>query len=265
MSFSYKNPLSSTQLNSTESVQRQKVFGTNFSVLQVGGYMEVFNLSDLNFIVPTGTTGLIQFSGNSIPINYSVRSLPFLPDNLTLNSDNISSGRRRLGMLVYVHETNQTYQYQIDNYESLFNAASGSTTESEFGTTVSTSTTGGTAFIDAWLDSSIEGVSGVTRDNARWKVFWGTDWQVTGGTIDYNLLGTLALNSNSGNTINISGFTTVTGGTFATNTLTLKNNLDESIVITGFTSGGGDPAISAITYNDNWGLSNSSTDGSSRI
>src|SRR6056300_560003 len=160
MSFNYKNPLSSSQLSNVESVSREKVIGTNFSVLQVGGYMEVYNLSDLNFTIPEGETGTILFSGNVIPINYSVRTLPFLPDNLNLNSDNISSGRRRLGMLVYVHETNRTYQYQIDDYETYYNAASGSTTESEYGTTVTTSTAGGQAFINLWTGSTIEDVSG---------------------------------------------------------------------------------------------------------
>ena len=157
MSFIYKNPTSTTNLTGSNAVERQKVFGTNFSVLQTGGYMEVYTLDDLKFTVPSGETGLIEFTGNTIPIQYNKRTLGFLPDNLTLNSDNISSGRRRLGMLVYVHESQRTYQYTIPNFETLWDSASGSTTESDNGTTVSTSTTGGTAFIDAWLDSSIEG------------------------------------------------------------------------------------------------------------
>ena len=234
MSFIYKNPTSTTNLTGSNAVERQKVFGTNFSVLQTGGYMEVYTLDDLKFTVPSGETGLIEFTGNTIPIQYNKRTLGFLPDNLTLNSDNISSGRRRLGMLVYVHESQRTYQYTIPNFETLWDSASGSTTESDNGTTVSTSTTGGTAFIDAWLDSSIEGVSGVTRDNARWKVFYGTDWQITGGT-----------------------YTSETG------TLSLENNTGGTINITGFTSGGGDTSISAITYNSSWGLSENLTDGTS--
>ena len=242
MSLIYKNPLSSVQLANVESVQRDDVFGTNFSVLQVGGYMEVYNLSDLDFTVPSEDTGLIQFSGNVIPINYSVRTLPFLPDNLTLNSDNISSGRRRLGMLVYVHETKRTYQYTIDNYDTLWDGASGSTSETEYGTTVSTSTTGGTAFIDAWLDSSIEGVSGVTRDNARWKIFYGTDITVTGGTYN-NTTGTATFTNTTGGTFNVTGFTTgstdtyITGGTYtkATGDLQLTDNLGGTVDITGIT------------------------------
>jgi hypothetical protein len=245
MSLIYKNPISASQLTGAESVARDVNYGTNFSVLQVGGYMEVYTLNDLSFTVPAGQTGTIEYSGNTIPITYSKRALPFLPDSVTLNSDNISSGRRRLGMLVYVHETEQTYQYTIPNYESLWDAASGSTQESDFGTTVTTSTTGGTAFIDAWLDSSIEGVSGVTRDNARWRVFWGTDWQITGGTYNSGT-GTLNLDNNTGGTINVTGFTTgggsdtyITGGTVTYNsqgTLQLSLNDDSNVDITGFTA-----------------------------
>ena len=247
MSLIYKNPTSSTALNSTNSVTRTNTIGTNFSVLQTGGYMELYNLSDLVFTIPEGNTGSIQFSGNSIPVQYSKRSLPFLPDSITLSSDNISSGRRRLGMLVYVHETQQTYQYTIPNYETLWDGASGSTQESDFGTTITTSTTGGEAFVNAWLDSSIEGVSGVTRENARWRIFYGTDWQITGGTYNSGT-GTLSLDNNTGGTINVTGFTTgggsdtyVTGGTYSsgTTTLTLTRNDGNTVDVTGFTSGGG--------------------------
>lgn len=220
MSFTYKNPISSTQITATDSVGREKVFGTNFSVLQTGGYMEVYNLSDLNFTIPDGDTGQIEFTGNTIPVNYSKRTLPFLPDNLTLNSDNISSGRRRLGMLVYVHETQLTYQYTISNFETLWDNASGSTTESDYTTTVSTSTDGGTNFIDAWLDSSVEGQGGVTRENARWKIFYGTDWEITGGTYNSGT-GTLSLDNNTGGTINVTGFTSETYGPMNANVLGL--------------------------------------------
>lgn len=242
MSFIYKNPLTSSQLDSSSSVTRDKVFGTNFSVLQIGGYMEVYTLADLDFTIPEGDTGLIEFTGNTIPINYSKRALSFLPDTINLNSDNISTGRRRLGMLVYVHETNLTYQYTITNYENLWNAASGSTTESDYGTTITTSTTGGTAFIDAWLDSSIEGVSGVTRSNARWRIFYGTDITVTGGTYNSGT-GTLTMTNTTGGTFNVTGFTTgggsdtyVTGGTFSSDTLTLDRNDGNNVNVTGFTS-----------------------------
>lgn len=265
MSFVYKNPISATLLTGTNSVGREKVFGTNFSVLQTGGYMEVYTLDDLAFVVPSGDTGLIEFTGNTIPVNYSKRTLPFLPDTLTLNSDNISSGRRRLGMLVYVHETERTYQYTIPNYETLWNAASGSTTETTYGTNVTTSTPGGVDFINAWLDDSVEGVSGVTRNNARWRVFWGTDWQITGGTYTSET-GTLALNNNTGGTINITGFTSgggtdtyITGGTITYNSegrLRLSLNNDSNVDITGLTSITGATLVgSTLTLSDNLGSS----------
>jgi len=66
--FPYKNPISSEQLNGIQSVERSEVFGTNFSVLSVGGYMEVFNLSDLNYTI--NGLGPIEYSGNSIPIDF---------------------------------------------------------------------------------------------------------------------------------------------------------------------------------------------------
>ena len=242
MSFIYKNPLTSSQLDASSSVARDKVFGTGFSVLQIGGYMEVYTLDDLDFTIPEGETGLIEFTGNTIPINYSKRALAFLPDTVNLNSDNISTGRRRLGMLVYVHETNLTYQYTITNYESLWDGASESITESDYGTTVTTSTPGGTALIDAWLDSSIEGVSGVTRSNARWRIFYGTDITVTGGTYNSGT-GTLTMTNTTGGTFNVTGFTTgggsdtyVTGGTFSSDTLTLDRNDGNNVNVTGFTS-----------------------------
>ncbi len=232
MSLVYKNPISASQLTGAESVTRNVNYGTNFSVLQIGGYMEVYTLNDLSYTVPNGSTGTIEYSGNTIPITYSKRALPFLNDSVTLNSDNISSGRRRLGMLVYVHETQKTYQYTIPNYEDLWDAASGSTQESDFGTTVTTSTTGGTAFIDAWLDDSVEGVSGVTRDNARWRVFWGTDWQITGGTYNSGT-GTLSLDNNTGGTINVTGFTSG-GGTDTTYDLdSVQVGADAAITLVG--------------------------------
>ena len=266
MSFIYKNPLTSSQLDASSSVTRDKVFGTNFSVLQIGGYMEVYTLADLDFTIPEGDTGLIEFTGNTIPINYSKRALAFLPDTVNLNSDNISTGRRRLGMLVYVHETNLTYQYTITNYESLWSGASESITESDYGTTVTTSTTGGAALIDAWLDSSIEGVSGVTRSNARWRIFYGTDITVTGGTYNSGT-GTLTMTNTTGGTFNVTGFTTgggsdtyVTGGTFSSDTLTLDRNDGNNVNVTGFTSINTNIANSNLTLDQSRTLSLNAND-----
>lgn len=244
MSFIYKNPLTSTQIGGENSVARDDYFGTNFSVLQVGGYMEVYYLSDLDYTVPAGDTGPIKFSGNTIPINFTKKTLAFLPDTITLNSDNISSGRRRLGMLVYVHETERTYQYTMDNFETLWVAVSGSAAQSDYGTTIQSNVAGGQNFIDAWLDSSIEGVSGVTRSNARWKIFYGTDITVTGGTYD-NSTGTATFTNTTGGTFNVTGFTTggtgtdtfLTGGTYnkSTGDLDLNQNDGKTVTVTGIT------------------------------
>ena len=71
MAFPYKNPLSSNQLSASNSVVRTSTFGTNFSVLQIGGYMEVYSLSDLIWST-FGASGVIQNSGNTIPIQFTV-------------------------------------------------------------------------------------------------------------------------------------------------------------------------------------------------
>ena len=40
MSFPYKNPITASQLSGSESVTRTATFGTNFSVLQTGGFID---------------------------------------------------------------------------------------------------------------------------------------------------------------------------------------------------------------------------------
>ena len=153
MSFPYKNPISNIQLSGPQTVTNTSVFGTTFSSSLIGGYMEVFNLSDLGYST-YNQTGLITNSGNTIPIHYTVGSNA---NTLTLNSDNISSGRRRLGMLVYVQETNTVYQHTIRNYETLWSALSGLTglsavTFSTFTTPINTRSQVGVDFINNWLD-----------------------------------------------------------------------------------------------------------------
>lgn len=175
MSFNYKNPLSSTQLDGTNSVSRTSVFGTNFSVLQTGGYMEIYHLSGLTFTIPNGSTGLTEYSGNTIPIQFNVSNNVNVPNVLTLNSDNISSGRQRLGMLVYVYENNTTYQLNIRNYDELFASAvtTNDITQTQFGTAVTYSGQGGVSLINAWTANTIDGVGGYTKDDAKWVVYVG--------------------------------------------------------------------------------------------
>jgi hypothetical protein len=216
MSLNYKNPISSTQLDGSNSVSRTSVFGTNFSVLQTGGYMEVYTLNDLYYTIPVGSTGIIEYSGNTIPIQFNISPTPqTVPNILTLNSDNISSGRQRLGMLVYVYENNLTYQLRIRDYDNLWQSANttGDIFETQFGTSVSQLGTGGYQLVNAWTATTIEGVDGYTKDNAKWIIYQGDGGgsTVTGGTTSAGTSGTTAItmtlsanNQTSGVTIDMS-------------------------------------------------------------
>ena len=202
--------------------------------------MEVYTLSDLNWST-YGSSGNIQNSGNTIPIQFTVGGAA---NTLTLNSDNISSGRRRLGMQVFVKETDTVYQYTIPNYDTLWSSLTGLTglsgiNQTDYTTTVNTRSQAGKDFVYDWTGSTIEGVSGVTREDARWRIFWGSDVQITGGTY-YSGITTLDLYNNTGGTVTITGFTgTITGGTYdsGNNTITLNNSDGSDVQITGFTSG----------------------------
>lgn len=207
----YRNPISPVVVNSTVSVNRQSTIGTNFSILSVGGYQEVYNLSDLFYTIPSNTYGYINYSGNSIPINFLKGSgTTSSIDILTLNSDNISSGRKKLGMLVYVYETDQVYQFKINNYDSLWSAATattGTVTINNFGTIVRGDTPQGLAFISGWTGNTVEGVNGVSREDAVWKKLTtggGGGSGITGGTFNINT-GDLDLIS-TGGTVTIPGF-----------------------------------------------------------
>lgn len=273
MSYIYRNPISTQIVPDTLSVTNTTVKGTNFSVFNIGGYMEVWGLDDLNFTDGGAASGPITFSGNVIPVEYTKSpNSNFIANSLTLEGDGISSGRRKLGMLVYVHETKLTYQYVIDDYQTLFDNAEieGSVTSTVDGNSgqiiswtvkdrlnAATPYPDGGTLIDAWLDSSIEGVSGVTRANARWRIFYGTDITVTGGTYSN---GTAIFTNSTGGTFNVTGFTTggtgtdtfLTGGTYtnSTGTLTLDRNDSVTIDITGFTTGTTeDTYVTGVTYN----------------
>jgi hypothetical protein len=208
------------------SVPNGATFGTNFSILQTGGYMEVYNLSGLTYTIPPATTGVIEFSGNSIPIQLVKGSgSAFSPDVLTLNSDNISSGRRKLGMLVYVYETNKLYQFRIDNYDTLWNNATGATgiggntvVISDYGTTVRNNSAAGIAFINAWTASTISGIGGYNDTNASWRILKTGGDSFTGGTVTgaTNFTGGLSANTISATTyqnLPATPFLPLSGGT----------------------------------------------------
>ena len=244
MSFQYKNPVSSILVPGTSSVLRDQDFGTVFSVNIVGGYQEVFYLSDLDWTIPNDILingGPVLYSGNSIPISF-IYNVPYsIPNTLNLNNDGISSGRRRLGMQVYVQETDTVYQYTMTAFTALWNAAElvGSIVDLGGGYEVYDDTPEGAAFIDAWTGSTIEDYNG--GPNSRWQVFWGSDVQITGGTY-FSGTQELDLYNSTGGTITISGFNgTVTGGTYnsGTGTLTLSSSDGSSFDVTGFNTGGG--------------------------
>jgi hypothetical protein len=198
MSFPYKNPLTGQLIDGPVSILRNSVQGTNFAVLGVGGAIQVYNLSDL-YLSFQGTGQQLN-SGNTIPINYTIgTNNTFNPSSITLNSDNISSGRRTLGMLVYVYENDTTYQFNIPNYENLWNAATGQTGTVNIGdytTTVNSTSQEGRDFIDTWTGSTIEGIDS-SRETANWKIY---QIQVTGGTYSSGNT-TLQLFTNTGGTI----------------------------------------------------------------
>lgn len=215
MNFNYKNPVTPLTALGNMSTKRDDVFGTNFSILSTGGYMEVYSLDDLNYTIPSGATGLIKFSGNTIPIQFNKGTgSVFSPDVLTLNSDNFSSGRRRIGMLVYVKEVDQVYQYQVPNFElywSQITGLTGTTVFSNFGTTIKNNTILSDLFIEEWKSSKIEGISGNTRSDSNWIKYYGTTLAVTGGSFN-SLTNILTLNNITGGSVFISGFTSFTGG-----------------------------------------------------
>jgi hypothetical protein len=253
--LNYKNPLSPLIALGSQTSQRTSTFGTTFSVLNTGGFMEVYTLNDLIYSIPSGSNGDIEFSGNTIPIQFwKGTGSSFSFDTLTLNSDNISSGRRRLGMLVYVYETDQIYQYSIDNYNTLWSnalAASGpggnTIVISDFGTTVKNNSTEGHRFIDNWTDSTIEGVDGVTRLNARWRKYSSsTDIYVTGGTY-FSATSTIDLYRNDGATIPITGFTSGTSGLSGTSGQSGISGLSGSSGISGLSGTSGQSGISGLS------------------
>ena len=84
MAFDYKNPITGTQLSGTESVARTVSFGNTFSVLNIGGYMEVWNLEDLRLTLTAATyPAIIQLSANTIPINFTKGTgSAFSPDSI---------------------------------------------------------------------------------------------------------------------------------------------------------------------------------------
>lgn len=169
MAFKFTLPFSTNIPDDSFAFANTEPKGTNFSLFGIGGYMEVWSTDDLKFTVD-GTND-IKLSGNTIPIEYYKGPVSAIPNRLTLEGDGISSGRRKLGMLAYVHETDQVYQYVIPDYENLWQDAEDEgwiQANANDGQIISytvrskptdNSYSAATAFVNAWLDNSIEGVS----------------------------------------------------------------------------------------------------------
>jgi hypothetical protein len=215
-------PVSPIKSLGNPSVRNNATFGTNFSILQTGGYMEVYNLTDLDYIIPNGYQGLVEYSGNTIPVQLQIGTGQiFSPNVLTLNSDNISSGRRKLGMLVYVYETKKIYQYNIDNYDTLWNNATGATGPggstvviSNFGTTVKNNSPEGIVLINAWTASTISGINGYDDTNASWRVLQTfTGGTVTGATIFTDGLTANTISATTYQNLPATPFLPLSGGT----------------------------------------------------
>jgi hypothetical protein len=270
MSFNYKNPLTPITVLGNLSVPRKSVLGTNFSILGTGGYMEVYTLNDLYYNIPTSTVGPIELSANTIPIQFSKGTgSVFSPDVLTLNSDNISSGRRRLGMLVYVIDEDQIYQFQIPNFESLWTGSTNATGPggntvvfSEFGTTIKSNTPEGISFISGWTSNIIEDVSGGTSVTAAWKKLVTGGGTFTGGTVTGDTFFTNGLTATTFSASTYLGLPLdvfVTGGTYDNNTFTYTNNTGGTFdvlfnYVTGLTINGnltvtGNTSLQGLTAN----------------
>ncbi len=198
-SFPYINPTSQNQISVPYSVPNGYTNGTHFSIYGVGGYMEVHNLSDL------------YLSAGTIPINAQY-DLSGNVTSLILNNDNVSSGRRKLGMLAYVYETDSIYQFYIPNYNTAFNTATGSSSYEKrytiFGTyeTYVFQNSATTLLFSGWTGDTIEGVNGATSSNASWRKLSFSGGSSSGGTL-------------SGDYLPLSGGT-VTGATIFTAGLT---------------------------------------------
>lgn len=129
-----------------------------------------------------GACGAAPDNSINIMCEYLKEVTVTTPASLTLNPDLHSSGRLQLGMIVYVQEKSQAYQFMIDSYKDLYDAAetAGAITASEFSSAVSGATAAGLALINAWtvhkiegeLKNSLDASQGTwSRDEANWKKY----------------------------------------------------------------------------------------------
>ena len=222
-------------------------YGVAYSSQLIGGYHEVATLDELNMI----------------PIDYELASLYGI-----INEDGMSSGRRRIGMSVYVAETNKTYQLlpvgylgnrgngsiydwfasdysnkllSLDSRKVIINSF-GDTTDTTIGPITGTST--GTTFTiitgnttsniinpDDYSGVTVSPWVEVTNSSINTYVVSGS---INSGTTELNLV----RNDGTGITIDLAeaiteGYTAFTGATLSGSTIYFSgNNINQTLDLT---------------------------------
>lgn len=202
MSYTYNNLYTETLRNSTFSMERSNFIGVAPSSNIIGGLQQVYSVDNFTFDYSgVGIGEIVKKESNSIPLYYIPGGteqgeevcIPFVgcfpgediitPDRLLLNNDGFSSGRLKNGTIVYCYEKKQAYQFLIDNYNTLYDAASaesGNFTSTQYNFTVLSGTTATDNFISAWINHKVEGElknpgdpsQGTwSRDEANWKKY----------------------------------------------------------------------------------------------
>ena len=207
MPYAYNNLYTETLRSSTFSMERSDFIGVAPSSNIIGGLQQVYSVDNFTFDYSGVDIGeIVQKESNSIPIYYSPggteegeetcidmgAGLPPLclpgetittADRLILNNDGFSSGRLKNGTIVYCYEKQQAYQFLIDNYNTLYDAAAAQSshfTSTQYNFTVLSGTTATDNFISAWINHKVEGElkapldpsQGVwSRDEANWKKY----------------------------------------------------------------------------------------------
>ena len=193
MSFSDHIHLTAKQVADSFSMSSQT--GVTSGTSLIGGLQEYYHLSNITYSTVNGVIGTpLDDPLNFIPLIYTPGGTQEVevtcdrgvtgpcfetittPALLELNRDLMSSGRLKLGMVVYVIEKNQSYQFMIDDYETLYNAAVGDISVTQYNAQVSGDNAPSQALINAWINHKVEGESngngGVwTRDEANWKKY----------------------------------------------------------------------------------------------
>ena len=193
MSFSDHIHLTAKQVADSFSMSSQT--GVTSGTSLIGGLQEYYHLNNITYSTTSGVIGVpLDDPLNFIPLIYTPGGTAEVPRGcdrgeaepcfetittpalLELNRDLMSSGRLKLGMVVYVIEKNQSYQFMIDDYETLYNAAAGDISVSQYNAQVSGDNPPSQALINAWVNHKVEGEpngnGGVwTRDEANWKKY----------------------------------------------------------------------------------------------